>query len=185
MASGLPVRPSVSSDLMNSNSLRDLAVQFGTGQIDLAQFASSASEGLQHTYSPDEVVHIHHAVLVAEYEGVDQQIDRIHQSGLATACLSNTNHAHWERMSEFPAVMKLEHRLASHLLGLHKPDEAIYRALEQSLGFAGSEILFFDDMIENVDAARVIGWDAVHIDHASSTSAQIEAALRNRDLLTD
>jgi len=183
-AAGLPLRPSPISDPKHMDLLRTLMIDFGTGRIDLGQFASSASAALQHAYTSDEVIRIHHAVLLSEYEGVDRAIDRIHQTDLVTACLSNTNHAHWDRMSEFPAVMKLRHRLASHEMGLHKPDVAIYRSLEQSLGFTGSEILFFDDLPENVEAARTIGWDAVHIDHTGSTSQQIEAALRERTLIS-
>jgi glucose-1-phosphatase len=182
-AAGFPLRGSLPVDSTNSNGLHDLSIQFGTGRIDLAAFASQASRSLQHSYSPDEIIRIHHAVLRDEFDGVERLIDRIHDSGLTTACLSNTNHAHWERMGEFPAVMKLRHRLASHELGLHKPDEAIYRTLEQSLGFIGPQILFFDDLPENVHAARAIGWDAVHIDHERSTSEQIEAAAMERGLL--
>ena len=89
-------------------------------------------------YSPAEIKRIHHAWLLEEYSGVAATIDRIHAAGVATAALSNTNHAHWVRMNEFPAVTKLQRRLASHELRLAKPDDAIYREAERHLAVRGA-----------------------------------------------
>ena len=41
-----------------------------------------------------------------------------------------------------------------------------------------SDLVFFDDLPENVDAARACGWNAVQVDHAGDTAAQVLAGLR-------
>ena len=56
--------------------------------------------------------------------------------------------------------------LASHLVGLRKPAKAMYEYVERAAGLAPSGILFFDDVVENVEAARRRGWRAYRIDPA-------------------
>ena len=42
----------------------------------------------------------------------------------------------------------------------------------------GEAAVFFDDLAENVSAARACGWNAVHIDHEGDTARQVMAGLR-------
>ncbi len=158
---------------------RQLIDELQTGRIDGATFAARASELVAGLYSPAEILGIHRAWLLDEYDGVAELIDRVHHAGLDTAALSNTNHEHWTRMGDFPAVMRLRHLLLSHQLGLHKPDPKIYRRLEHQLGYGAGEILFFDDTPENIDGARAVGWDARLIDPNADPSQQIGEALRD------
>ncbi len=161
---------------------RVLVEQYQIGLIDGPTFASRASALADGLYSPTEILGVHHAWLRDEYEGIGVLVDSLHRAGLDTACLSNTNHEHWVRMGEFPAVMRLRHRLASHQLGLHKPDPAIYHRLEQQLGYRGTEIIFFDDMPANVDAALAIGWVGRVIDPLADPAAQINSTLRDHGI---
>ena len=154
-----------------------LMVQYQTGRIEGSHFAQQLSEALRGLYSPAEIMAIHDAWLIDEYKGVDAIVDQLHQAGLDTAALTNTTPEHWVRMPQFPTVGRLRHRLASHELGLHKPDPAIYLRLERQLGYAGGEILFFDDTEENVQAAQAVGWRAERIDPAGDTARKIAEAL--------
>jgi putative hydrolase of the HAD superfamily len=101
--------------------------------------------------------------------------------------LSNTNHAHWRRLAppahveaiEYPTPRMVRHLHASHLMGLSKPDEAIYREFSRRTGFAPERIVFFDDMEENIIAAQRTGWKAVQVDHAGDTVAQMSRVLES------
>ena len=155
----------------------ELMVQYQTGRIEGRHFAQRLSAALRGLYSPAEIMAIHDAWLIDEYEGVGTIVDQLHQAGLDTAALSNTTNEHWARMDEFPTVGRLRHRFASHELGLNKPDPAIYRHVERQLGYTGKRILFFDDTEENVIAAREVGWRAERIDPASDTARQMTGAL--------
>ena len=48
----------------------------------------------------------------------------------------------------------------SYDVGTRKPDEAFYAAVASRLGHPGAELLFFDDLAGNVEAARQAGWQA-------------------------
>ena len=45
-------------------------------------------------------------------------------------------------------------------VGFEKPKEGFYRMVESRLGRSGAELLFFDDLVANVDGARAAGWSA-------------------------
>ena len=49
----------------------------------------------------------------------------------------------------------------SHLIGMRKPDVEIYQHVTENLGVEKSNILFIDDMQQNIDAAINYGWKAV------------------------
>ena len=68
-----------------------------------------------------------------------------------------------------------------------KPDPAISAAVEEITGMPGPEILSFDDLADNVAAARTLGWSTMLIDPAGSPAAQInhELALRGLDCPQD
>ncbi|MHC4082151.1 MAG: HAD-IA family hydrolase [Planctomycetota bacterium] len=152
--------------------------KYQTGRIDGATFADRISALVSGIYSPAEIMGVHHAWLLDEYDGVGDLVERLHGTGLETAALSNTSHEHWCRMGEYPAVMRIRHHLPSHRLGLQKPDPKIYNRLEQQLGYAGGQIIFFDDKVENIEGARTAGWHGELIDPAASPAAQITEALR-------
>jgi FMN phosphatase YigB (HAD superfamily) len=173
---------------------RALTHLYHVGRIGCEEFfARAAAEGTGGLYTAAEVRALHDAWIYAEYEGIGGVLERLVRSGRArTGVLSNTNAAHWARIGagaagaalpHFPSAGVLEHRHASHLLGLAKPDEAIYRAYEEATGARGGEVLFFDDLAENVATARALGWRAVQVDHGGDTARQVEEALRAHGLI--
>jgi putative hydrolase of the HAD superfamily len=158
---------------------KSLIHKYQVGRIDGTTFADRTSALVSGLYSPAEIMGVHHAWLLDEYEGVADLVGRLHLNGLETAALSNTSHEHWCRMGEYPAVMRIRHHLPSHRLGLQKPDPKIYHRLEQQLGYGGTQVIFFDDKIENVEGARAVGWHSELIDPAASPAAQITETLRS------
>lgn len=185
-AAGLPVRADV-QDTALAQHRRKVAWRYQRGELSCEEYFKLASEQTNGLYTPDEVRLIHDAWLLEEYPGVGELVDRLSATpGIQTGLLSNTNPRHWLRrlpggvdgLPHFPTIEKLSHRHASHLLGEAKPDEAVYRKFERESGFDAPSILFFDDLEDNINAARNAGWNAVLIDHEGDTAAQIDAALR-------
>lgn len=151
------------------------------GELTSREYFSRVSDLSAGYYSPAEVERIHHAWLIEEYPGMDELVGRLTDAGQHTACLSNTNDYHWRQMHgepAYPTFRALGTRLASHELRLLKPEPAIYAAAVAALGCQPREIAFFDDLLENVQAARAAGWNAERIDPTGSPPSQIEAALR-------
>jgi len=80
-------------------------------------------------------------------------------AGVATvACLSNTNALHWEvhaRRWELDALF--DELFLSHLMGMVKPDAAVFDHVVDVLGRPAPRILLLDDSPPNVEAARNAG----------------------------
>lgn len=172
--------------------------RYQSGQLECAAYfaeLAALSEGL---FSASEFERLHGAWTLEHYPGALDFVCALNAlPGITTACLSNTNHAHWVRLvgadgkNEYPAVAALRHQLASHLLGCAKPDARIYalahakfsEVLAAEGGASGSaplrpsDVIFFDDLADNVHAARAAGWTAFHVDPRGDTVAQMRTLL--------
>lgn len=186
----LPVYPEVAAPHL-SQKRAALAQEFQKGTMSETDFYAQVAKHTAGRYTADDFQRIHDAWLIAEYPGVAQLIHDIHAASVATTgLLSNTNHRHWVRHlprdgtpGDFPTIGLLRHKHASHLMGLAKPDIAIYRRFEELSGFKRSDILFFDDLPENIHAAHNAGWHAVQVDHRADTAAQMRMELLKRQVL--
>lgn len=165
----------------------DLAAGYQLGRIETSEYYSRVAEASRGAYTPAAVERLHHAWSRSEYERVGDVIDALEGSGAATGALSNTNPAHWARLDgtpEYPTVARLQHRYASHVLGLEKPDPRAYERFSAETGFEPARVLFFDDVLTNVEAARGSGWTAFAIDRHAPTAPQLLRILAREGILT-
>lgn len=159
---------------------------FETARMDAAAFAAAVAADTR--YDPSQVAAVIDRWLVELYPGAAELIADLRRAGIATACLSNTNHVHWAQMTDAAgpfaaAVAALDHRHASHLIGHRKPDAAIYERFERAVGVDAAAILFFDDREENVNAAALNLWRAERIDPAKDPAAQMRKYLSRYGVL--
>lgn len=147
---------------------------------DFCQGVSELTTGL---LSARDVARVHQSVIVGAYEGAEQLLRDLNARGVSTACLSNTNHQHWQYMQTMPAFAAIQHRHASHLFQLEKPHQAIFSAFERATQARPVDILYFDDLAENIEAASQAGWRAMLIDSHGETVPQIRRALATHGVL--
>lgn len=161
-----------------------LSQRYQTGQMSDKAFFRAIAKESEDFHSIEEVAAVHHAWLLEEYPGVDEIIEELNNfADLSTALFSNTNASHWARMDEdFPVASLIEHKHASHLFGLAKPDEKAFAAFERRVGAAGNQILFLDDTDVNVQGAKDFGWCAEQIDHSGDTASQIVKILEQYEI---
>jgi putative hydrolase of the HAD superfamily len=165
-----------------SAALHDLVCRAEVGGLDIDAFCRESARLLG--VRPSDVRALSDAYTRGPYAGATDLLGALRAAGFATACLSNTNDNHWRIMSrpegEYAALFgRLNHRFASHRLHLRKPDDAIYAHVERATGVPGGGIVFFDDVPENVEAARRRGWRAYRIDPAPDDPLpQIRSHLR-------
>jgi 2-haloacid dehalogenase len=183
-AAGLPVRTD-GDDPARVLARRPLVEDYDTGRIGRDDFFRGVAAACGHAYDVGEIARIHAAWLLGEYPRVGEVLDAVHAAGAATAVLSNTNEAHWETMlppdgtrGRFPSLRRVRHPLASHLLGARKPQPRAYAAVEAACGATGAEVLFFDDLPENVAAARARGWRSEVVDPLGDPARQMLEVLR-------
>ena len=85
--------------------------------------------------------------------------------------LSNTNVIHWECYDryfqdnfDYPGINTFFTKTwYSHLMGVRKPDPAIFKMVLDDGQFNPSEVAFIDDLKDNVDAAATLGIHPVHL----------------------
>lgn len=165
--------------------------EYERGRMGCEEFFVAISKTTGGKYTAEQFRVMHMNWIVEEYAGVGELIDELHAKGVATGVLSNTNASHWGLMqgvdgvsaAKFPATTKPQHRHASHLLGVAKPEVGIYREFEKRAGFTPREIVFFDDLPENIAAAHAAGWGGHLIDHLGDTAGQMRNHLRLIGLL--
>lgn len=78
---------------------------------------------------------------------------------------SNSNVVHesvW-RHTHAELLAPLQHVFVSSSLGMRKPEARAYRGVAAAIGLAPAQILFFDDLAENVAAGRAVGYQAVQV----------------------
>ena len=140
--------------------------QFEKGQIDQNEYAEVVSSLAK--ISLDEVMTLLDAWLIQPYAGFDALLDKLSQTTIQTACLSNTNHMHWQVIttqgSRYLPLERLNYRFASPFVGHRKPERAIYEHVERETKTEPESILFFDDDRKNCHAAAEQGWHVHLID---------------------
>lgn len=193
LRAGIPVRESsrfAAGEFAHKR--RAIVDDYQTGRMACDDYWPAIAAATGGLYSPQEVERIHSAWTMEDYPGVADVIDALNRrEGVLTACLSNTNPRHWSilRGNQAPthggsrAISSLRRTLVSHEVGLAKPDPEIYRAAERALDVRPDQILFFDDLSENIEAAAALGWRAVAIDHRRDTAAQMREHLKSYGLI--
>lgn len=72
--------------------------------------------------------------------------------------LSNTNVLHFEHcLKQFPWLKKFDCWFLSYKMGLRKPDPAMYKMVLKTLGSKPQEVLYLDDIPENLVPAQALG----------------------------
>ena len=160
------------------------------GRASCDAFYAGYAEALGGGTSPEDVRRVHDAWLLGEYPEVGTLVDALHRAGVDTGVLSNTNASHWARTvpragapPEFPTAARTRHPHASHLLGLAKPSRAVYDRFAALTRRAPGAIVFFDDLEDNVEAARRAGWRAHRVDPDGDPAAEMTDRLRAEGLL--
>lgn len=88
-----------------------------------------------------------------------------------TFILSNTNALHvryyfnriLKKFGTYGYSHLFEKIYFSHELGLRKPDEAIFRYVLKDAAIDPAETMFIDDFIENIETARQLGFQTIHL----------------------
>jgi putative hydrolase of the HAD superfamily len=147
---------------------------FETGRIDAGQFAAGVLGELRLDVDAGLFLESFACWPSAVYPGALDMIARI-PSHYRRALLSNSNVLHWRRvLDELGLGALFEHQFASHLMGKIKPDAEAFEHVLASLDCQAAQVLFLDDNILNIEAARRIGMraDLVRGAHEARRSLQ-------------
>jgi len=107
--------------------------------------------------------------------GTVSMMHRLKQAGHRLFYLSNMPASYADELERRHAFFELfDDGIFSARVQMMKPQAAIYHEAVRRFGQAPADLLFIDDVPHNVEAARALGWQALHFTGA----ADCEAALR-------
>lgn len=127
-----------------------------TGQLSTNEFAIEVVKDLKLDLSPEDFMANFVTWIVGTFPSTFELLDAI-PSSLTIAALSNTSDAHWKVVEATGLTEKIDHLFLSHEIGHLKPAPQSFQAAVDGLGFPAEEIIFFDDNIDNVNAANAFG----------------------------
>lgn len=88
-------------------------------------------------------------------------VEELIDSGLDVTALTNwAADTFLEAEARYPILSRFRGVTVSGRVRLVKPDPAIYRHHADTFGLSPGHTVFFDDNVANVDAARMLGWQA-------------------------
>ena len=76
------------------------------------------------------------------------------------AALSNTCAVHWEKIQAMGLLDRFDRLCLSHQIGHLKPAPEAFAIALEGMDLPASEVLFLDDGLRNVEAARSLGMSA-------------------------
>jgi putative hydrolase of the HAD superfamily len=101
------------------------------------------------------------------------QIDRLRAAGYHLGLLSNAGGGARRIFEQYGVLNHFDSVTISAEEGVMKPDPRIYRIALARAGVAPEEALFVDDVIENVEAARTLGMQAIHFQDPAAARRKI------------
>lgn len=88
-------------------------------------------------------------------------VEELRSKEIPVVLLSNINERLAKLMREFDLYSPFNPCLLSCEIGLEKPDTKIYEYLLKELTLSAEDVIFVDDILENVEAAKSMGIDAI------------------------
>ncbi len=142
----------------------DFFWSYETGKIDDAEFFSGLRTSLGIELTNAQLLEGWNATFIGEMPGIAGLLARAARH-LPLYAFSNTNAAHATHFSRHHADVLSHFReiFTSSSIGLRKPHAQAYDHVVKAIGVPAGRIVFFDDMIENIDGARARGLQAVHV----------------------
>jgi putative hydrolase of the HAD superfamily len=108
--------------------------------------------------------------------GIEDLLDRVRER-YRVAFLSNSNEVHAELIPrKFAALFRKDDRfIFSHRFRVAKPDPEMFRRALEVIGAMPQHVVFIDDLIENVLAARTVGLRSFQFTSAEALERELVA----------
>jgi putative hydrolase of the HAD superfamily len=131
--------------------------QFERGVLSPAEWAERFVDDWGVTLEPAEFLTVFRTWSRCVLPGARELLDSL-RPRFRLAALSNSNTLHWDRNRNDLKVLELfEFAISSHEVGACKPDPAIFTVALERAVLPAEDVMFFDDLAANVEAACSLG----------------------------
>ena len=136
------------------------------GEISDEQFAADLCHEMGIALSFEQFSAGWHAVFVGLRPEVIALFQKLREEGHRVVVLSNTNRLHLDFWPHhYPEIeANTDAMYLAQNLGMRKPEPEIFRHVLEKEGFTAAQAVFFDDVAENIEAARNAGIEAVWVE---------------------
>jgi glucose-1-phosphatase len=135
--------------------------QYETGIISTADYLNKLHKVFNNKFTLEQIEQAFASIIKDPVEGIAGLVKRvayIHQ----TALVSNTNEIHYKiSQDNFDVLKHLHKHYLSYQLKVMKPDHGFYDAIISDQRMPPSQMLFIDDIDENIKAAVRAGMQAL------------------------
>jgi HAD superfamily hydrolase (TIGR01509 family) len=153
-----------------------LVQQFETGRLTASEFVTQfgAELGFRDADEFDRALRSWHLPL---FEGAEQALQNLTDSN-TIALLSNTNEIHWQHVeSQTDVFAEFAKVFLSYETGNAKPHPSAFHDVVAHFDCEPQDIIFFDDNVSNVAAAKAEGLRAVRVQGWSEVEREIDKIL--------
>ncbi len=134
---------------------------YETGKMTTDDFLESLYNIFDHKFSKRQILEAWNGIIVRDNEEIVPFVRKV-QKKYRTAILSNTRPSHWEKVLHISQLVRsIPNHFTSFGIGAMKPDRTVYQHVADSLLVKPQEILFIDDLPENVEGAIKIGMEGI------------------------
>lgn len=140
--------------------------QHERGEISDEQFAADLCNEMGIALSFEQFSAGWHAVFVGLRPEVITLFQKLREEGHRVVVLSNTNRLHLDFWPQhYPEIeANTDAMYLSQNLGMRKPEPEIFQHVLEKERFTADQAVFFDDVAENIEAARAAGIEAVWVE---------------------
>lgn len=150
--------------------LTDFHKDYEVGRIDSDGFRDAVRGYFQQDWTDEKVDELWNSLLLKIPSERLELILKLREN-FQVGVLSNTNLIHIKAVNK---ILWEDHSLEnfdpifdwvflSHEMGLAKPSAEIYEKMLVDLGTSADRVVFFDDLIANIEGAKEVGIQAVHV----------------------
>ncbi|CAB04344.2 HAD family phosphatase [Caenorhabditis elegans] len=110
------------------------------------------------------------------HKNMQKTVEILHKKGFKTAMLTNNMFLDKEhKETRLPCdLTHFDEVVESCLEHLMKPDARFYHLVEKRLGVKPEEIVFLDDLHENIEAAEKLGWNTILVEDIEKAIHELE-----------
>ncbi|MCS3426172.1 putative hydrolase of the HAD superfamily [Rahnella sp. BIGb0603] len=152
--------------LMERFSMGEVFQKHERGEISDEQFAADLCHEMGIALSFEQFSAGWQAIFVGLRPEVITVFKKLREEGHRVVVLSNTNRLHLDFWPQhYPEIeANTDTMYLSQNLGMRKPEPEIFQHVLEKEGFSASQAVFFDDVAENIEAARAAGIEAVWVE---------------------
>ncbi len=138
-----------------------LVRKYESGTMTTAEYLQGLRNLFDSRYSANELRQAMIAVIGEPVTGMESIVRQV-GARMPVALVSNTNELHFEySLQSVPAVGLMSDYFLSYKLQVMKPDPAYYSGVLKKLRAKPEEVIFIDDLPENVEGASMAGMQGV------------------------